>query len=442
LVDNRPEDGAGLVWKPLGSTTASRLRAEAPTVIDYPEPVTPSARAEPVPWVSPVSRATAVPAAASRPIPQEPPSTLHLRSGDTLDCRQVEISDEGVSFESPHHDLTRLPHELVSALDLRPGTTIGPAAQAKFERSLTLPRSQQTHPPTHLVHGMDGDCLRCRLLGLNSAELQVEVHGRTRAIPRQTVTRIQWLHPEGAEAPVEPVRATPGTTRVLAVLDNRLRVALAVDQVVGDLLLGHHDRLGTCRIDLARTRRLVTHPTGPINAEEPEFAGWQLRPALAPRPRVVASETKPALRVGQAAPEVTLELVGGEPLRLADRKGDILVLEFWASWCEPCLRVLPQAEGVVGEFPEGTVRLIAVNLEESAEVATQVLERLRVKTRIALDKTGTIAAQFGATELPQTVVIDRQGRVAKVLVGGGVEFRTELREVLRAISVGDAEGKK
>jgi peroxiredoxin len=353
----------------------------------------------------------------------------------------VQISEEGVTFESPHHDLTRLPHELVSALDLRPGTTIGPAAQAQFERSLTLPRSQQKHPPTHLVHAVDGDCLRCRLLELNAGELRVEVHGRTQELPRQAVTRIQWLHPEGAEVPVEPVRATPGTTRVVAVLDNRLRVALAVDQVVGDLLLGHHDRLGNCRIDLVRTRRLETHPTGPIGGEEPEFTGWNLRPAIAPRARQASSTTEPALRVGQPAPNVTLELVGGEQLRLPDKKGDILVLELWASWCEPCLRVLPQAEAVAREFPDGAVRLIAVNLEESAEVATQTLDRLRVKTRIALDQTGTIAAQFGATELPQTVVIDRAGRVAKVLVGGGVEFRTELREALRAVRDDDAGGK-
>ena len=443
LVDNRPADGPGLVWQPVASLTASRLRAETPASIDYPEPTRPSARANPSPLLAPGHGLVSGGIDGRSPVPVgERPSILHLRSGDQLAGHHVEITDEGVMCQSRNHDFTRLPFDLVSALDLQPGASIGPAAQAKFERSLTLPRSQQAHPPTHLVHARDGDCLRCRLLSLDADELRVEVHQRVRSIPRETVTRIQWLNPDGVEPPPPPGPGLPGTTRVLARLDNRLRIALAVDRVVGDLLLGTHEPLGTVRIDLARTRRLETQPTGPMGVVEPEFAGWRLRPAIAPRPRPDRSATEPALRLGQPAPDVQLELLGGEPLRLADLRGDVVVLEFWASWCEPCLRTLPQAEAVVGEFPAGTVRLIAVNLEESAEVARQTLDRLQLKTQVALDKQGAIAAQFGATELPQTVVIDRAGRVAKVLVGGGVEFRTNLRETLRAVRDGDAGGKQ
>ena len=75
--------------------------------------------------------------------------------------------------------------------------------------------------------------------------------------------------------------------------------------------------------------------------------------------------------VGKPAPDFTLSLVGGQPFHLADSKGkEVVVLDFWATWCGPCLQAMPQVERAVGQFKGQSVRLVAVNLQETAEKVT------------------------------------------------------------------------
>ena len=432
-IDNEVADQPGLFWKPLGSTTASRLRSEAVVVIDYAE----RARAR-------ATRAAAMipPRGGARggedsigPLPRQP-SILHLRTGDKVACREVAITAEGVMFESPHSERTFLAHSQVSALDLRPGTGPGSPPPPKYTSSLTLPRSQRANPPTHLLHAVDGDCLRGRLLELTASEARVEVRQRAQGLPREMITRIQWLHPDGGDVPRGADHDQRGPSTIRAVLDNQLQVSLDVDQVVGDQLLGRSESLGKYQVDLARTVRLELNPAGGVLGEAPEFAGWKLRQAASPRAAEEADGTDPdgaTSLVGREAPEFRLDLVGGGQFALADLRGEIVVIDFWASWCGPCLRVIPQVEGVVREFSDSAVRVIGVNLEESAEIAGRTLDQLHVTLPVALDSDGSVARKYGVREIPRTVIVDRQGKVVRVLVGGPAGFPEDLRTALQGV---------
>ena len=107
--------------------------------------------------------------------------------------------------------------------------------------------------------------------------------------------------------------------------------------------------------------------------------------------------------------------------------GKVLLLDFWATWCGPCVQTMPLVDGVVREFADRGVELLAVNLEEHPEQVRATLERHKLKVPVALDRDGVVAAKYAVTAIPQTVVIDRDGRVARVFVGGGRKAADALR---------------
>src|SRR5690606_22351742 len=90
--------------------------------------------------------------------------------------------------------------------------------------------------------------------------------------------------------------------------------------------------------------------------------------------------------VGQQAPDFQLELLDGTPFRLSEHQGRVVVLDFWATWCGPCVQSMPEVERVAGEFADRGVELIAVNLEEPASQITSMLERHKLNVTVALDQ--------------------------------------------------------
>jgi peroxiredoxin len=142
--------------------------------------------------------------------------------------------------------------------------------------------------------------------------------------------------------------------------------------------------------------------------------------------------------VGKPAPDFSLDLVGGKKFHLADSKGrDVVILDFWATWCGPCVQAMPQVERAAGEFKDQNVRLIAVNLQETAEQITAMLERQKLHLTVALDRDGVVADNYKAAAIPQTVIIDRDGNVARLFVGGGPHFEDQLKEAIKAVLSGD-----
>jgi thioredoxin-like negative regulator of GroEL len=111
-----------------------------------------------------------------------------------------------------------------------------------------------------------------------------------------------------------------------------------------------------------------------------------------------------------------------------------VVLEFWATWCGPCLQSMPLVEGVVREFADRDVELVAVNLEEQPGVVKSLLDRHKLKVPVALDRDGVVAAKYAVTAIPQTVVIDRDGKVVRLFVGGGKATADSLHKVLQTLS--------
>jgi thiol-disulfide isomerase/thioredoxin len=122
-------------------------------------------------------------------------------------------------------------------------------------------------------------------------------------------------------------------------------------------------------------------------------------------------------RISAVAPD--FEWVGpdGALVRLSDYRGRVVVVNFWATWCEPCREEMPALQRVAVSEPE--VVFLAVDLQESGDRARSFLDQLALdRLQLVLDTDGATTRRFGVLTLPSTFFIDRDGVIRHLEIGG------------------------
>lgn len=453
LLEAHPGEDSCLVFLPRASGRGSPLAADVSGKLILREaPPPPQVKSQAVVEESAVGQVvnglkSLLGNARPATIRPKPPGDclLHLRSGDTIPCRVDFIDERGVTFKSALTEAGFVPHERIKALELRLDARPVKIEKSRFDRLLTLPRMQRDNPPEQLIRSLEGDYLRGRLLAMNDKELEIEMRLDVRKIARDQVTRILWLHPdESAKATVAKAaelseRKLPAGIRVQAVPRSGNRLTFFAQEYTGRTLAGQSELLGACHVELDQVDQLLIGAKIEEAAATLAFHQWRLRPAAEPLPDPEpgadpgSGDGMESVLVGKPAPAIELDLLTGGKFKLADCKDKIVVLDFWASWCGPCLQAMPQVDKVAAEFAEQGVQLVAINLEETPDQIKTALSRLKLETAVALDKDGRIAERYGATDIPQTVIIGRDGKVARLFVGGGSRFDDRLRQALKAV---------
>ena len=132
-------------------------------------------------------------------------------------------------------------------------------------------------------------------------------------------------------------------------------------------------------------------------------------------------------RLSQPTPDDDSKAV---PITDADWKGKVVVIDFWASWCEPCIEAIPTLKSVVEEFKNDEVAFLTVNTGEDDETVKKFLAANPLPGVVLLDPDGKIAEQFAATAIPLTIIMDRRGVVQSVHVGYSslIQFQRSLVE--------------
>lgn len=137
-------------------------------------------------------------------------------------------------------------------------------------------------------------------------------------------------------------------------------------------------------------------------------------------------------RAGTAAPDFTLDLLNGSTLSLADLRGEVVVLNFWATWCVPCEEELADFQAVWDEYEEQGVTFIGISFEDDAPEAQAMASRFGITYPLGTDTGDRISTAYGVTGVPETFVLDADGRVAYIHVGpaNAEELRAELDSIL------------
>lgn len=148
--------------------------------------------------------------------------------------------------------------------------------------------------------------------------------------------------------------------------------------------------------------------------------------------------------IGKAAPDFTLKtLVDSREVSLASLKGKVVVLDFWATWCAPCIAGLPTMDEVTGRFKDQGVEFFAVDLRESTERVRKFMDGKKWDFTVLMDEQGGVAREFGVGGIPHSVLIDREGVIRHVHIGfgGKEELERKLTEELTGL-VADGGDRK
>ena len=118
-----------------------------------------------------------------------------------------------------------------------------------------------------------------------------------------------------------------------------------------------------------------------------------------------------ALELDRAAPDFTLKSLGGKNLKLSEMAGNVVLINFWASWCGPCREEMPLLNDLHKKYEPLGFAVFGVNVEEDVKGAMGFLQNFPVDFPVLLDSSNQVSKQYKVIAMPTTVLVDRDGKV-------------------------------
>jgi peroxiredoxin len=137
--------------------------------------------------------------------------------------------------------------------------------------------------------------------------------------------------------------------------------------------------------------------------------------------------------VGQPAPDFALRSFGGETLRLSEHLGEVVILNFWATWAGPSRQEMPLLDEIYGRYRRVGLVLFSVNVDQDAEPAAEMAQTLKVSYPVLFDAQKQVSRSYQISAMPVTVLIDRAGVIRYVSEGYKPGYETRYTEKLREL---------
>ena len=140
------------------------------------------------------------------------------------------------------------------------------------------------------------------------------------------------------------------------------------------------------------------------------------------------------------APDFTIELLDGSEFTLSDHQGEVVILNFWATWCGPCVGEIPELEKLAENYADQGVYVLAVNCSEDEEKVRDFVDDREVTLNVGLDPEMDVQSKYPTNGIPFTVFVNSDGMIAHAVVGVHPEDHYGyLTEKLDAILAGSEE---
>jgi len=133
-------------------------------------------------------------------------------------------------------------------------------------------------------------------------------------------------------------------------------------------------------------------------------------------------------------PALRLPDLEGRLHTLNDYRGQVVLVNFWASWCPPCVHEMPSMQRLADTYSDDGFTVLAVNMaEEHATVRRFLNERVQVRFTILMDQNGRALKNWGVFAFPTSFLLDRQGRIRYALYGAIEWDREDVQQILQTL---------
>ena len=342
--------------------------------------------------------------------------------------------------------------------------------EKKQKLLLTIPRLKRKNPPEHVLVARNQDTLRGTLRQLTKQNVSIDAGMDSYKFSRDVVANIIWLHSKktlkrladaekngDAKVDTESQSETadmdsPDSSGqiVQVIAKNGNRITLTARSWDDTTFSGYSKTLGNWSMPIDQIIE-IRMGNAAVAATDLAYADWVVE--LAKKPKFADAGggagggdggaddgkfgTKSPL-VGTKAKDFKLAMLDGSSFQLSEHRGKVIVLDFWATWCGPCVQALPDVIAATGSFDPEDVVFIAVNQGEGAEDVQPFVEGRQWTMPVGLDGDSSVGNKFGVSAIPQTVIIGRDGNIARLEVGGSDNLKEKLTTAIGEVLNGPA----
>lgn len=142
----------------------------------------------------------------------------------------------------------------------------------------------------------------------------------------------------------------------------------------------------------------------------------------------------PVSSVSRPAPDFTLNQLSGQPLTLSDFRGKVVLLDFWATWCEPCRVETPFLVDLQNKYRDQGLQIIGISMDDTPDPVPAFVREFKINYPVVMGNAKIGEEYGGVLGLPIAFLIDREGRIQKKHIGATEEsiFEKEITTLLNA----------
>jgi peroxiredoxin len=160
-----------------------------------------------------------------------------------------------------------------------------------------------------------------------------------------------------------------------------------------------------------------------------------IKPLLITAAMVFSAATLQAASTPSPAPDFTLKSRTGENIKLSELRGQVVMINFWASWCGPCRQEMPILDQLYQRYQPMGFTLLGVNVEEDSTAADKILKEIPVTFPVLYDNKNKVSKSYQVQAMPSTFLIDRDGKLRYLhkgyKPGTEEEYQQQVRELIR-----------
>jgi thiol-disulfide isomerase/thioredoxin len=194
-------------------------------------------------------------------------------------------------------------------------------------------------------------------------------------------------------------------------------------------LVDHRHGDGFLVTTLSDFRPAAALETAQLTLATPD--GFESHEAETPRPRAARSARPVGIAVGELAPDWSLFDPSGKEHKLSDYRGKVVVMDFWATWCGPCLRAMPALQALHEAYKNDDVVIFGINCWESGD--PEALMKKEGYTYTLLLDGDPVATQYSVSGIPTFYIVGPDGRIAHHAVGFDPRMEEKLEKIIESL---------